>query len=89
VIMDGSLKVISVNKSFYVTFKVNPKETVGKYIYELGNGQWNIPMLKKLLRKLLPSGIRWIIMKLNISLSLSDIECFECQADPPHRRSRE
>ena len=53
IIMDGNLKVISANKSFYLGFKVNPKETVGKFIYELGNGQWDIPVLRKLLKEII------------------------------------
>jgi len=53
VIMDGNLKVISANKSFYLGFKVNPKETVGRHIYDLGNGQWDIPVLRKLLKEII------------------------------------
>ncbi|MGB7957385.1 MAG: PAS domain-containing protein [Minisyncoccia bacterium] len=53
-ILDAKLKVISVNPIFYQDFQVSPKETEGKFIYELGNGQWNIPELKNLLEKILP-----------------------------------
>ena len=42
------------NDPFYETFKVVPKDTSGKVVYELGNGQWNIPDLKKLLEEILP-----------------------------------
>jgi transcriptional regulator with PAS, ATPase and Fis domain len=53
-ILDAKLKVISVNPIFYQNFKVSPKETENKFIYDLGNGQWNIPELKNLLEKILP-----------------------------------
>lgn len=53
IIMDGNLKVMSANKSFYSTFKVDAKETVGDFIYKLGNGQWNIPELKKQLTEII------------------------------------
>lgn len=53
-ILDASLVVISANPIFYQTFQVEPEETEGKFIYELGNGQWNIPELKKLLEEILP-----------------------------------
>ena len=46
IVLDASLRVISANQSFYGTFKVSPDETVNKYLYELGNGQWDIPELK-------------------------------------------
>jgi len=54
VVLDTDLKVILANKAFYQTFKVNPKETTNQFIYDLGNGQWNIPKLKKLLEDILP-----------------------------------
>ena len=43
----------SVNESFYKTFKTNKKDTVGKRIYEIGNNQWDIPQLRKLLEDIL------------------------------------
>jgi PAS domain S-box-containing protein len=45
------LRVIAANRSFYNVFKVNPEETVGQLIYDLGNKQWNIPKLRELLEK--------------------------------------
>lgn len=42
-VLDDHLKVLSASRSFYDTFRVAPGETVGKHIYDLGNGQWNIP----------------------------------------------
>lgn len=49
VVLYPELIIKSVNKAFYTTFKTDPKETVGKRIFNLGNGQWDIPLLKKLL----------------------------------------
>ncbi len=54
IILDGTLKVISANPSFYKVFDVSPRETEGQLLYNLGNGQWNIPDLKKLLENILP-----------------------------------
>jgi len=54
-ILDGKLSVVSANPAFYRTFHVSPKETEARAIYELGNGQWNIPRLRELLEKVLPS----------------------------------
>lgn len=53
-VLNKDLRVVSANRSFYKTFKVKEKETEGKRVYELGNKQWNIPLLKKLLTKILP-----------------------------------
>jgi two-component system CheB/CheR fusion protein len=52
--LDQDLRVVSVSRSFYEVFKVNPKETVGQLIYDLGNKQWNIPKLRELLETILP-----------------------------------
>jgi hypothetical protein len=45
---------MTANESFYMTFHVEPKDTEKKIVYELGNGQWNIPALQKLLKDILP-----------------------------------
>lgn len=54
VILDGTLKVILANPSFYKVFDVLSRETVGQVLYDLGNRQWDIPDLKKLLENILP-----------------------------------
>jgi PAS domain-containing protein len=53
-ILDKDLRVLVANEPFYRTFHVDPIETESKNIYELGNGQWDIPSLKKLLEDILP-----------------------------------
>ena len=47
-ILDPKLVTIGANESFYKTFKTKKEETEGIKVYDLGNGQWNIPELKKL-----------------------------------------
>jgi PAS domain S-box-containing protein/putative nucleotidyltransferase with HDIG domain len=53
-ILDGDLKILSANRNFYRTFKVIPAETIGCFIYDLGNKQWDIPKLRELLEEVLP-----------------------------------
>lgn len=52
-VLDDSLRVETASPSFYDTFKVNPDETVGQPIYDLGNGQWDIVDLRLLLDEVL------------------------------------
>jgi PAS domain S-box-containing protein len=52
--LDQDLRVVTASRSFYVVFKVSPKETVGQLIYDLGNKQWDIPKLRELLETILP-----------------------------------
>ena len=53
-VIDADLKIISANRNFYRTFKVTPGETIGSFIYDLGNKQWDIPKLRDLLEEVLP-----------------------------------
>ncbi|MEP6778381.1 MAG: PAS domain S-box protein, partial [Gemmatimonadaceae bacterium] len=50
-VLDKELCVHTANKSFYDTFEVKPGDTEHKFIYDLGNGQWNIPELRALLHE--------------------------------------
>ena len=52
-ILDEDLRVVAANEGFYQTFQVEVKDTEGKAVYELGNGQWNVAALQKLLERLL------------------------------------
>src|SRR5881275_2778537 len=53
-ILDTTLRVRSANRAFYQTFHVSPEETVDRLIYQLGNGQWDIPALRTLLEDIVP-----------------------------------
>jgi signal transduction histidine kinase len=53
-VLDAQLRVTLANQSFYKTFQVAPEDTEKRSIYELGNGQWNIPRLRQLLEETLP-----------------------------------
>jgi two-component system CheB/CheR fusion protein len=53
VVLDTDLKVITANQFFYEIFQVTAEETEQQLIYDLGNGQWNIPQLRSLLESIL------------------------------------
>lgn len=52
-ILDSDLTVISANSVFYKNFNVSKELTANVRLYDLGNGQWNIPELKKMLEEIL------------------------------------
>ncbi|MBW2640526.1 MAG: PAS domain-containing protein [Deltaproteobacteria bacterium] len=52
-VLDAELKVIFANRSFHQVFKVTPQETYGQLLYEMGNGQWDIPKLRRLISDIL------------------------------------
>jgi two-component system, chemotaxis family, CheB/CheR fusion protein len=55
VVLDSDLRVESVNRAFYRMFGATPSETIGRFIYELGNHQFDIPELRALLEEILPN----------------------------------
>jgi two-component system CheB/CheR fusion protein len=54
-VLDADLRVQRANQAFYQSFQVAPADTERRRIFELGEGQWNIPALRTLLEELLPA----------------------------------
>ena len=54
IVLDQELRVVVANRAFYRTFKVTPEGTQQRFLYELGDGEWNIPKLRMLLEKIIP-----------------------------------
>lgn len=53
-VLDPDLRVIAASRSFYRTFAVTPRKTENQLIYDLGDGQWDIPSLRKVLEDIIP-----------------------------------
>ncbi len=49
-VLDADFRVIQTNRAFFRTFRVGPEETIGEVLFELGDGQWNVPALRTLMR---------------------------------------
>ena len=50
-VLDPELRVQFASQAFYYRFKVTPEETRGRRLYQLGDGQWDIPELRRLLEQ--------------------------------------
>lgn len=50
-VLDEDLRVLSANDPFCSTFRIHPQESQSRKVYELGNGQWDIPELRGLLEE--------------------------------------
>ena len=48
-VLDAALHVQTGSRAFFRTFGVSREDTEGRFIYDLGNGEWNIPALRTLL----------------------------------------
>ena len=61
-VLDKDLRVLAASRSFYATFQVAPSATQGQLLYELGDGQWDIPALRLLLERILPEHGHGVMM---------------------------
>ncbi|MBK1716989.1 chemotaxis protein CheB [Thiocystis violacea] len=55
-VLDSTLRLISANRSFYREFQVTPAQSEGQLLYELGDGQWDIPALRERLLEIQSQG---------------------------------
>lgn len=53
-VLDDKLNVVAASRSFYSTFLTTPDATIGRRIYDLGNGEWNNTTLQQLLERIVP-----------------------------------
>jgi PAS domain S-box-containing protein len=55
-VLDSDLTIWFVSRSFCDTFAVTQKDAVGRKLYELGDGQWNIPDLRAAIETIISRG---------------------------------
>ena len=53
-VLDDEIRVLAASRSFYHWFKVDAQHTIGRELYALGDGQWDIPALRLLLDTIIP-----------------------------------
>ena len=53
-VLDETFRVVTASRSFYAAFDVSGQDTEGRLLFELGDGQWNIPNLRTLLEDIIP-----------------------------------
>ena len=54
-VLEEDLSVVSANGSFYYLIGVTPEQVEGSNLFKLGNGQWDSPGLRELLKKVAAS----------------------------------
>ncbi len=57
VVLDKDMVVVNANPAFLRAFKVDREDTLDRSLFELGNGQWDIPALRKVLSEVVPKAI--------------------------------
>jgi PAS domain S-box-containing protein len=58
-VLDAGLRVVSANRAFYQKFRWTPEDTLGRRLFDLGHGEWDIPELRQLLEEILPLNTRF------------------------------
>ncbi len=53
-VLDQDLRVVTANRAFYRTFRMDFQNIHGRPVYDLGDGQWDIPELRLLLEDVAP-----------------------------------
>jgi chemotaxis methyl-accepting protein methylase/signal transduction histidine kinase len=54
-VLDSALRVVSANPAFYRMFQATAATTIGQFVYDLGEKQWNTPELRKRLEGVVPT----------------------------------
>jgi len=49
-LLDGSFAVVAASSSFYHAFRIDPALAAGQQIFALGDGEWDVPQLRSLLK---------------------------------------
>jgi two-component system, chemotaxis family, CheB/CheR fusion protein len=55
-VLDDGFEVVTANRAFFETFRVRADETERRSLFEVGDGQWNIPQLRAALGAVLAEG---------------------------------
>ncbi len=53
-LLDEDLSVLLANSAFFDSFQVTKTDTLGRSLFELGDRQWDLPELRRLLEKIIP-----------------------------------
>ena len=75
IVLDKDLRVIAASRSFYVKFATNPVDSQGKHLYELGDGEWDIPKLRALLENIMPGRREMADLRLSMTFRTSENAC--------------
>jgi two-component sensor histidine kinase len=73
-LLDGALTVIAASASFSRGFQVDPASTPGASLFALGQGEWDVPQLRSLLRATLSGA--------------ADVQAYEMDLRRPGREAR-
>jgi two-component system CheB/CheR fusion protein len=91
-VLDENFRILRANRSYYKIFRTDEISTLGENLFALGNGLWNIPRLKSLLRKVVKGGeafeeypVEWNLPEIGERRLLLNARRFEIEEDKETR----
>lgn len=51
-VLDSDLRIVAASRAFYQTFQLDDQNIQGRLVFEINEGQWNIPELRTILEKI-------------------------------------
>jgi two-component system CheB/CheR fusion protein len=67
-VLDEELRVIMANESFHRFFHLKEKDIAGKFVYEIGSGQWDIASLRQALEEILPQNNKFENFEISLDI---------------------
>ncbi|HYG19046.1 MAG TPA: CheR family methyltransferase [Ohtaekwangia sp.] len=65
IVLDFQMRIFTANKAFYQFFKMNRKETEGRFLFDLEDGGWDIPALREKLRDVMTKKVAFKDFEIN------------------------
>src|SRR3546814_5870589 len=84
-VLSEDLHVTSANRAFYATFGVTPEETIGRFVYDLGNGYLSSAPLRQLLETVIPEQEAIEAFEIEQDFESIGHRCFVLNARKVHR----
>ena len=83
-VLEGDLKIVRANRAFYADFKTRREDTEGRFLYQLGTGEWNTPALREKLHAVLARSepMNDIEVTLTIPLAGQRLKCLSARKIP-------
>ncbi len=86
--LDSNLRISTANPAFYKTFDLTPEQTLGKSIYQVGHGMWDIDKLHDLLHEVCEARSRLYRFRSHSRLQIDRPPHHAPQCQQAHRYSR-
>ena len=83
-VLEGDLKIVRANHAFYADFKTRREDTEGRFLYQLGTGEWNTPALRENLHAVLTRSepMNDLEVTLTIPLAGPRLKCLSARKIP-------